>query len=87
MAMFVYAFIGLIVGALAFVAMPSETKVRLFSSGLLGLLGGVVGGLFGSSISPPSVSTLSPLGVVLAVVGSLAVSVAMHLAARRRYAA
>ncbi|ATB31133.1 hypothetical protein [Melittangium boletus] len=86
MAMFAYVFIGLIVGVLAFVAMPTTTRVGLPASGLLGMLGGAVGGLAGASIDAHGVlSTLSPLGIVLALIGSLLVAVGIHLISRKHY--
>jgi uncharacterized membrane protein YeaQ/YmgE (transglycosylase-associated protein family) len=85
MAIFVYTFIGLVIGVLSFVAMPATRPVGLWGSVLLGCLGGTFGGLIGTAIAPTTMSTsVSPLGIVLAVVGSLLVSVGVNLVIRNR---
>jgi uncharacterized membrane protein YeaQ/YmgE (transglycosylase-associated protein family) len=85
MAIFVYTFIGLVIGVLSFVAMPATRQVGLWGSVLLGSLGGTFGGLIGTAIAPATMSTsVSPLGIVLAVAGSLLVSVGVNLFIRDR---
>lgn len=85
MAIFVYTFIGLVIGVLSFVAMPATRMVGLWGGVLLGMAGGTLGGLVGTAIAPRAVlSGISPLGIVLAVVGSLLVSVGLMFIAQRR---
>ncbi|MET0405388.1 MAG: GlsB/YeaQ/YmgE family stress response membrane protein [Cystobacter sp.] len=85
MAIFIYTFIGLVMGVISFVAMPATRRVGLVGGGLLGMAGGTLGGLIGTAIVPNDVlSRISPMGIVLAVVGSLLVSVALLLVHRER---
>ena len=85
MAIFVYTFIGLVIGAVSFVVMPATRLVGLVGSVLLGMAGGTLGGLIGTAIVPAAVlAQVSPMGIVLAVVGSLLVSVALLFVSRNR---
>ena len=86
MAIFVvYTFIGLVIGVLSFVAMPATRQVGLWGSVLLGMGGGTLGGLIGAAIAPTHMlASLSPMGIVLAVVGSLLFSVGTMLVTRNR---
>ncbi|WNG14517.1 hypothetical protein [Cystobacter fuscus] len=85
MSIFVYTFIGLIVGVLSFLAMPATRLVGLWGGVLLGMAGGTLGGLIGTAIAPNTMySSINPLGIVLAIVGSLLVSVGLMLVSQRR---
>jgi uncharacterized membrane protein YeaQ/YmgE (transglycosylase-associated protein family) len=85
MTIFVYTFIGLVVGALSFVALPTTRLMGLRGSVLLGMAGGTLGGLIGTGIAPNAMfSRVSPLGIVLALIGSLLVSVGVTLVMHRR---
>jgi uncharacterized membrane protein YeaQ/YmgE (transglycosylase-associated protein family) len=83
MFMFTYALLGLIVGGVVFVAMPTSSRVGLSGSVLLGIVGGAIGGVIGTALQPPTDQALfSPMGLVLALVGSLLISVGLHLHSR-----
>ena len=83
MFMFTYALLGLVVGGLVFVAMPTSDRVRLPGSVLLGLVGGAIGGVVGTALQPPTDRALfTPLGLVMALAGALIVSVSLHLHSR-----
>ena len=85
MSLFVYTFIGLVMGVLSFVVMPPTRFVGLVGGMLLGMAGGTLGGLVGTAIVPAAVLTqVSVMGVLLAAVGSLLVSVSLLLVSRHR---
>jgi uncharacterized membrane protein YeaQ/YmgE (transglycosylase-associated protein family) len=85
MSIFVYTFIGLVIGVITFVAMPTTRLVGLWGGVLLGMVGGTLGGLIGMAIAPNAMySSVNPLGIVLAAVGALLVSVALMLVSQRR---
>ncbi|OJH42128.1 hypothetical protein [Cystobacter ferrugineus] len=85
MSIFVYTFIGLVVGVLSFVAMPATRLVGFWGGVLLGMAGGTLGGLIGTAIAPDAMySSVNPLGIVLAIVGALLFSVGLMLVSRRR---
>jgi uncharacterized membrane protein YeaQ/YmgE (transglycosylase-associated protein family) len=85
MAIYAYALIGLIVGILARVALPSTRLVGLWGSALLGAAGGIIGALISSIIAPVGVTTrIHPLGIVLAVVVSALVSVGVIVFTRNK---
>ena len=87
MAIFIYTFIGLVVGVLSFMAMPSSRPVGIRGGALLGMAGGTLGGLIGTAVSPADVFTrVGPTSVVLAIIGSLAVSVGLLFFHRDRRA-
>lgn len=85
MTIYAYALIGLIVGILARVALPSTRLVGFWGSLLLGALGGVIGALIASVIIPGGVTShLHPLGIVLAIIVSALVSIGVTLFTRNR---
>ena len=85
MSIFVYTFIGLVIGALCFVVMPATRFVGLVGGVLLGMAGGTLGGLIGTAIVPAAMlAHVSPLGIVLAAVGALLVSVSLLLISQKR---
>ncbi|WNG44390.1 GlsB/YeaQ/YmgE family stress response membrane protein [Archangium minus] len=85
MAIYAYALIGLIVGILARVVLPSTRLVGLWGSALLGAVGGIIGGLISSAIAPVSAtSAVHPLGIVLAVAISALVSVGLIVVTRSK---
>jgi uncharacterized membrane protein YeaQ/YmgE (transglycosylase-associated protein family) len=85
MAIFIYTFIGLVMGVVSFVALPTTRRVGLVGGALLGMAGGTLGGLIGTAISPSDVlARISPLGVVLALIGSCLVAVGLILFSRER---
>ncbi|MFY0573071.1 hypothetical protein F0U62_08180 [Cystobacter fuscus] len=85
MAIFVYTFIGLVIGVLSFVAMPATRLVGLWGGVLLGMVGGTLGGIIGTTIAPRAMySGITPLGIILAVIAALLVSVGLMLVSQRR---
>lgn len=80
-----YALIGLVVGVIVRIAMPTTRLVGLPGSALLGLAGGIIGGLIGAVIGPrAALAQVNALGVILAVVFAIVVSVGLILATRNR---
>ncbi len=85
MTILAYIIVGLIVGVIVRIALPPAPQVGFWGSVLLGMVGGLVGGLFSSALAPNSTfNTISPLGIILAVVLATMVTVGMTLATRRR---
>jgi uncharacterized membrane protein YeaQ/YmgE (transglycosylase-associated protein family) len=85
MTIYAYALIGLIVGILARVALPSTRLVGFWGSVLLGALGGVIGALVASVFVPGGVTdNLHPVGIVLAIVVSALVSIGVTVYTRNK---
>jgi uncharacterized membrane protein YeaQ/YmgE (transglycosylase-associated protein family) len=85
MEFFAYSIIGLVVGVIVRIALPPAPQVGFIGSVLLGLVGGLAGGLFGSILAPGSVATrINPMGVALALIFSAVVTIGVTLVTRRR---
>jgi uncharacterized membrane protein YeaQ/YmgE (transglycosylase-associated protein family) len=85
MVIIAYIIVGLIVGVIVRVALPPAPQVGFWGSVLLGMVGGIIGGLFSSALAPnQALSTVHPLGITLAVIISTLVTVGVTLATRRR---
>jgi uncharacterized membrane protein YeaQ/YmgE (transglycosylase-associated protein family) len=69
----VWAVIGLAIGALAKFLMPGADGTGLVTTALLGLVGAIVGGALASAIGLGSLTGFTVSGLVIAVLGALAV--------------
>ncbi len=79
MGILTWAILGLIAGAIAKAIYPGEKKAGLLGTMLLGIFGSQVGGWIGEQLQEffdfpnPEVGSLSPYGIVTAVLGAIAI--------------
>lgn len=77
--------LGLVVGALAKLIMPGDDPGGVILTGVLGIVGALLGGLVGRAVFGTDLGTFFDLRTwVLALVGSLIVLGVYRLVARRR---
>lgn len=86
MAIFAYIILGIIVGVIVRITLPPAPQVGFWGSVLLGMVGGLIGGLISSPFYRGSdlLAHVTPWGVALAVIVSVAVTVGVTLITRRR---
>jgi uncharacterized membrane protein YeaQ/YmgE (transglycosylase-associated protein family) len=66
--------VGIIVGAIARFIMPGAEHMGIFMTGLLGIVGSLVGGFIARLFSKPAEGApVHPAGLVLSVIGALIV--------------
>ena len=66
--------VGLVVGAIARFIMPGAAHMGIFLTGVLGIVGSLVGGLIARLFSKPAPGApFHPAGIVLSIVGALIV--------------
>jgi uncharacterized membrane protein YeaQ/YmgE (transglycosylase-associated protein family) len=77
---FVWMFIvGIVVGGLARLFMPGHDDIGLIMTGVLGIVGSVVGGLIARIFSKPADgATFHPAGIILSIIGAVLVLFAWH---------
>ena len=65
--------VGVVVGAIARWIMPGTENMGIFMTGLLGIAGSFVGGFIARIFSKPADgSVVHPAGIILSVIGALA---------------
>ena len=85
MAIFAYILIGIVVGVIVRITLPPAPQVGFWGSVLLGLVGGLFGGLISSPFHGGDVlMSITPLGIVMAVLVATAVTIGVTLFTRRR---
>ncbi len=84
MGIIAFIIIGLVAGLIARAIMPGKQSMGLVATTILGMVGSLVGGLIGSAFSRGDQGGLSPAGLILSVVGALAVLFIYSLATGRR---
>lgn len=66
--------VGIVVGAIARAIMPGTEHMGLFMTGLLGIVGSVVGGFIARLFSRPAPGApFHPAGILLSIVGAVIV--------------
>jgi uncharacterized membrane protein YeaQ/YmgE (transglycosylase-associated protein family) len=78
----VWAVLGLAIGALAKLLMPGPDGGGLLTTSLLGIVGALVGGAIASAIGLGSLRGFTLSGLVVAVLGAMAVLFIYRLARR-----
>lgn len=64
--------VGIVVGAIARFVMPGSEQMGLLMTGVLGILGSLVGGIIAGFFSKPADGSLiHPAGLFLSVIGAL----------------
>lgn len=64
--------VGIVVGAIARFVMPGSEQMGLLMTGVLGILGALVGGIIAGFFSKPADGSLiHPAGLFLSVIGAL----------------
>jgi uncharacterized membrane protein YeaQ/YmgE (transglycosylase-associated protein family) len=85
MGILAFILIGLIAGLIARAVMPGNQSMGLVSTTLLGMVGSLVGGLIGSLFQRDGqLFDLHPTGILMSVLGSLAVLFLVGFAGRGR---
>jgi uncharacterized membrane protein YeaQ/YmgE (transglycosylase-associated protein family) len=86
MSVFAYIILGLVVGLFARVALPTPRQLGFWSMLLLGMVGGLVGGLFSSVIlgSEEVYSRPHPVAMAVALLFAGFATVGVTLLTRRR---
>ena len=66
--------VGLIVGAIARFILPGAEHMGIIMTGVLGIVGSIVGGLIARIFSkPPPGAPFHPAGIILSIVGAVIV--------------
>jgi uncharacterized membrane protein YeaQ/YmgE (transglycosylase-associated protein family) len=86
MSVFAYIIVGLLVGLVARVTLPTPRQIGFWSLLLLGMVGGIVGGLFSSMLlgNDEVYSRAHPVALVIALLFAAAATIGVTLASRRR---
>jgi uncharacterized membrane protein YeaQ/YmgE (transglycosylase-associated protein family) len=85
MGIIAFIIIGLIAGLIARAILPGRQSMGLLSTTLLGMVGSLVGGLIGSLfVRDGRLFDLHPSGILMSVVGAIAVLLLVGVAGRRR---
>jgi len=64
--------VGIVVGAIARIVMPGSEQMGLLMTGVLGIVGSLVGGIIAGFFSKPADGSLiHPAGLFLSVIGAL----------------
>jgi uncharacterized membrane protein YeaQ/YmgE (transglycosylase-associated protein family) len=66
--------VGIVVGAIARFIMPGAEHMSIFMTGILGIVGSIVGGFIARLFSkPPPGAPFHPAGIILSIIGALIV--------------
>jgi len=86
MSVFAYIVIGLVVGLVARVTLPPLRHIGFWSMLLLGMVGGLVGGLFSSMLlgNDDVYSRVHPVALAIALLFAAAATIGVTLLSRRR---
>ncbi len=85
MGIIAFIIIGLIAGLIARAILPGRQSMGLVATTLLGMVGSLVGGLIGSLFHRDGrLFDLHPTGILMSVVGAIAVLLLVGAAGRRR---
>jgi uncharacterized membrane protein YeaQ/YmgE (transglycosylase-associated protein family) len=85
MGIIAFLIIGLIAGLIARAILPGRQSMGLLATTLLGMVGSLVGGLIGSLfVRDGRLFDLHPSGLLMSVVGAIAVLLLVGAAGRRR---
>jgi len=85
MGIIAFIIIGLIAGLIARAILPGRQSMGLLATTLLGMVGSLVGGLIGSLfVRDGRLFDLHPTGLLMSVVGAIAVLLLVGAAGRRR---
>jgi uncharacterized membrane protein YeaQ/YmgE (transglycosylase-associated protein family) len=85
MGLIAFILIGLIAGLIARAILPGNQSMGLLATTLLGMVGSLVGGLIGSLFNTNGrVFDLHPSGIIMSVLGAIAVLLVLGFAGRRR---
>ncbi|HYH99325.1 GlsB/YeaQ/YmgE family stress response membrane protein [Hyalangium sp.] len=85
MGIIAFIIIGLIAGLIARAILPGRQSMGLLPTTLLGMVGSLVGGLIGSLfVRDGRLFDLHPSGLLMSVVGAIAVLLLVGVAGRRR---
>jgi uncharacterized membrane protein YeaQ/YmgE (transglycosylase-associated protein family) len=86
MSVFAYIIVGLLVGLAARVALPTPRQIGFWSLLLLGMVGGLVGGLFSSMLlgNDEVYSRVHPVALAVSLLFAAAATVGVTLMSRRR---
>lgn len=85
MGIIAFIIIGLIAGLIARAILPGRQSMGLLATTLLGMVGSLVGGLIGSLfVRDGRLFDLHPSGILMSVVGAIAVLLLVGAAGRRR---
>jgi uncharacterized membrane protein YeaQ/YmgE (transglycosylase-associated protein family) len=85
MGIIAFLIIGLIAGLIARAILPGRQSMGLLATTLLGMVGSLVGGLIGSLfVRDGRLFDLHPSGLLMSVVGAIAVLLLVGVAGRRR---
>jgi uncharacterized membrane protein YeaQ/YmgE (transglycosylase-associated protein family) len=83
MSLVLFIVFGLVVGLLARALMPGRQSMGLIMTTVLGVVGSLIGGFFGSLISGEDLLRLHPAGIIGSVIGALIVLAIAGSAGRR----
>jgi len=86
MSLLLFLVFGLVVGLLARALLPGKQSMGLIMTTVLGVVGSLLGGLFGSMISGDEVTRLHPAGIIGSVIGAICVLAIVGWIGRRRRA-
>jgi uncharacterized membrane protein YeaQ/YmgE (transglycosylase-associated protein family) len=85
MGIIAFIVIGLIAGLIARAILPGRQSMGLLATTLLGMVGSLVGGLIGSLFRRDGqLFDLHPSGIIMSVIGAIAVLLLVGAAGRRR---
>jgi uncharacterized membrane protein YeaQ/YmgE (transglycosylase-associated protein family) len=75
--------LGLIAGAIAKLIMPGDDPGGFIVTGLIGIVGGVIGGVIATQFGYGTVDGINLGSVVIAVIGSIVLLIAYRVIRRR----
>jgi uncharacterized membrane protein YeaQ/YmgE (transglycosylase-associated protein family) len=66
--------VGIVVGAIARLIMPGTEHMGIFMTGILGIVGSIVGGFIARIFSKPAPGApFHPAGIILSIIGAIIV--------------
>jgi uncharacterized membrane protein YeaQ/YmgE (transglycosylase-associated protein family) len=73
MGILAFIIIGLLAGLIARALIPGRQSMGIVSTILIGMVGSLIGGLIGSLFRGGNVTDIHPSGIILSIIGSIAV--------------